>query len=152
MTNEFTSYWNTAQQYLTGGVCSSFRINPFTGQPMYLNRADGAYIYRIDGRRYVDFFMGHGASPLGHNRAEIIGALRQALDYGFFAEYDHPLTLELAKKIGAHIPCAERVRFVNSGSEATLLAIRLARGLRGVQLITSDDHAGLRAARRADRV
>lgn len=139
MSDLLTSYWNDARQYLTGGVSSSFRINPFTGSPMYLSRADGAYIYGVDGSRYIDFFMGHGACTLGHNRPEIIQALQDVLQYGFFAEYDHPLTLELAKKIVSHIPCAERVRFVNSGSEATLLAIRLARGYTGRQKIVRMD-------------
>lgn len=96
MTDMFTSYWQTTQRYLTGGICSSFRLNPFTGRPMYLNRADGADIYGIAGRRYLDFFMGHGTCPLGHNRPEIIEALRSVLDYGFFAGYHHPLTLGLA--------------------------------------------------------
>lgn len=141
MSETFTSYWNEARQYLTGGVSSSFRINPFTGQPMYLRRAEGAYIDGVDGSRYIDFFMGHGACTLGHNRPEIIAALQDVLQYGFFAEYDHPLTLELAKKIVAHIPCAERVRFVNSGSEATLLAIRLARGYTGrKKIVRMDGH------------
>jgi glutamate-1-semialdehyde 2,1-aminomutase len=134
-----TPYWNDAQKYLVGGVSSSFRINPFTGQPMYLNRADGPYIYGIDGKKYVDFFMGHGACTLGHNRPEIKESMRKVLDIGFFAEFDHPLTVELAKKIVKHIPCAERVRYVNSGSEATLLSIRLARGYTGRQKIVRID-------------
>lgn len=139
MSDTFESYWAKAQQALVSGVSSSFRINPFTGQPMYLTKADGAFIYDLDGNRFTDFFMGHGACTLGHNRPEIIEALRRVLDYGFFAEYDHPLTLELAKKIVSHIPCAERVRFINSGSEATLLAIRLARGYTGRQKIVRID-------------
>ena len=139
MTLNNLSHWQEAQQYLPGGVSSSFRINPFTGQPMYVSKADGAYIYDLEGRRYLDFFMGHGACPLGHNRPEVIEALRRVPDYGFFAEYDHPLTLGLAKKIVQHIPSAERVRFVNSGSEATLLSIRLARGYTGRQKIVRID-------------
>jgi len=132
-------YWMGAQQYLTGGVSSSFRYNPFTGRPMYLSRAEGAYIYDLDGNRYLDFFMGHGACPLGHNRPEISAAMKQVFDIGFFAEYDHPLTLALAQKIVQHIPCAEQVRYVNSGSESTLLAIRLARGYTGRQKIVRVD-------------
>ncbi len=136
---EFTSYWQDARKYLTGGVSSSFRINPFTGTAMYLSRADGPHIFGIDGRQYVDFFMGHGACTLGHNRPEIRDALQKVLDIGFFAEFDHPLTAQLAKKIVEHIPCAEQVRYVNSGSEATLLAIRLARGYTGRQKIVRVD-------------
>jgi len=136
---DFASYWQEAQQVLVGGVSSSFRINPFTAQPMYLSRADGPFLYRVDGQKYIDFFMGHGACTLGHNRPEIREALQHVLDIGFFAEFDHPLTAELAQKIVEHIPCAERVRYVNSGSEATLLAFRLARGYTGRQKVVRID-------------
>jgi glutamate-1-semialdehyde 2,1-aminomutase len=134
-----TQYWHEAQKYLTGGVSSSFRYNPFTGQPMYLSKADGANIYDLEGRRYTDFFMGHGACTLGHNRPEISEAMKSVFDIGFFAEFDHPLTGQLAKKITQNIPSAERVRYVNSGSEATLLSIRLARGYTGRQKIVRVD-------------
>lgn len=134
-------FLRVAQQFLTGGVSSSFRINPYTGQPMYLSRADGPFIYDLDGRQFVDFFMGHGACPLGHNRPEIRAAIQEAIELGFFAEFDHPLTVELAKKIVEHIPCAERVRYVNSGSEGTLLAMRLARGYTGrSKIVRIDGH------------
>jgi glutamate-1-semialdehyde 2,1-aminomutase len=105
LTQEFTQYWKKAQKYLVGGVSSSFRINPFTGVPMYLSRADGPYIYSVDGKRYIDFFMGHGACTLGHNRPEIKAAMQKVFDLGFFAEFDHPLTTQLAEKIVEHIPC-----------------------------------------------
>ena len=127
------------QQYLVGGVSSSFRINPFTGKPMYLSQANGAHIYDLEGREYIDFFMGHGASPLGHNRPEIHQAIQKALELGFFAEFDHPLTGALAAKIHQHIPCADKVRYVNSGSEGTLLALRLARGFTGREKIVRID-------------
>ncbi len=139
LTQEYTKYWKKAQKYLVGGVSSSFRINPFTNVPMYLSHADGAYIYGVDGKRYIDFFMGHGACTLGHNRPEIKAAMQKVFDLGFFAEYDHPLTAELAEKIVEHIPCAESVRYVNSGSEATLLSLRLARGYTGKQKIVRID-------------
>ena len=135
------SFWSVAQQYLVGGVSSSFRINPYTAKPMYLSRADGPYIYGLDGRRYVDFFMGHGACTLGHNRPEIHAALLEVIEGGFFAEFDHPVSVELAKKIIEHVPCAERVRYVNSGSEGTLLALRLARGYtRRTKVVRIDGH------------
>lgn len=134
-------FWKEASQSLLNGVSSSFRINPYTGQPLYLTRADGAKIYDLEGQPFVDFFMGHGACTLGHNRPEIRQALMEAVDLGFFAEFDHPLTVELAKKIKEHIPCAERVRYVNSGSEGTLLALRLARGYTGrTKFVRIDGH------------
>ena len=95
---------------------------------MVLSRADGPYIYDLEGREYIDFFMGHGACTLGHNRSEIAEAIRSVTKLGFYAEFEHPWTAQLAEKICEHIPCAEKVRYVNSGSEGTLLALRLARG------------------------
>ncbi len=127
------------QKFLVGGVSSSFRVNPFSGKPMYLSRADGAHIYDLEGNEYIDFFMGHGASPLGYNRPEIRRAIEEALDLGFYAEFDNPLTGALAEKIHRHIPCAEKVRYVNSGSEGTLLALRLARGFTGREKIVRID-------------
>lgn len=135
---EFSKY---AQQYLVGGVSSSFRINPFTGQRMYISRADGPYIYDLDGKEYIDFFMGHGAVTLGHNRPEIKEAIRNVIDLGFYAEYDNPIVIELAKKIIEHVPCAERVRYVTSGTEGTLLSMRLARGYTGrSKIVRIDGH------------
>jgi glutamate-1-semialdehyde 2,1-aminomutase len=139
MNTSFDIYWTEAQKSLVGGVSSSFRYNPFTDKPMYLSKADGAFIYDLDGKQFTDFFMGHGACTLGHNRPEITEAMKKVFDIGFFAEFDHPLTLELAKKIVQHVPCAERVRYVNSGSEATLLSIRLARGYTGRNKIVRVD-------------
>ena len=130
-----------AEQYLVGGVSSSFRINPFTAQPMYVSKADGPCIYDLEGRQIIDFFMGHGAITLGHNRPEIREALERVLPLGFVAEFDHPLTWELAQKIIEHIPCAEKVRYVNSGSEGTLLAMRLVRGYTGrSKIVRIDGH------------
>jgi glutamate-1-semialdehyde 2,1-aminomutase len=141
MTLKQNEYLSTAQKSLVGGVSSSFRINPFTGQRMYLSRADGPYIYDLDGRQYVDFFMGHGACTLGHNRPEIREAIQNVTELGFFSEYDHPLVVELAQKIIEHIPCAELVRYVTSGSEGTLLAMRLARGYTGrSKIVRIDGH------------
>jgi glutamate-1-semialdehyde 2,1-aminomutase len=139
LTPEYSQYYKKAQKYLLGGVSSSCRINPFTGAPMYLNRADGAYIYGLDGRKYIDFSMGHGACTLGHNRPELKAALQKVFDLGFFAEFDHPLTTQLAEKIVEHLPCAESVRYVNSGSEASLLSMHLARGYTGKQKIVRID-------------
>jgi glutamate-1-semialdehyde 2,1-aminomutase len=128
-----------ASQYLVGGISSSFRANPYTTLPMYLDSADGAYIYDATGKKYVDYFMGHGAALLGHNRPEIKKAIVQILEKGFTAEFDNSMTVELAKRLTEIIPCAERVRFTNSGSEATSLAMRLARGVTGKEKIMRID-------------
>lgn len=139
MNSKQQKFYKYAQQYLVGGVSSSFRINPFTGQRMYLSRADGPRIYDMDGKEYIDFFMGHGAVTLGHNRPEIKEAVRNVIEAGFYAEYDTTIVIELAKKIVEHIPCAEKVRYVTSGTEATLLSMRLARGYTGRNKIVRID-------------
>ena len=139
MTSKQQEFYKYAQQYLVGGMSSSFRINPFTGQRMYLSRADGPRIYDLDGKEYIDFFMGHGAVTLGHNRPEIKEAVCNAIEAGFYAEFDTTIVVELAKKIVEHIPCAEKVRYVTSGSEGTLLSMRLARGYTGRNKIVRID-------------
>ena len=132
---------DSAQNYLVGGISSSFRINPFTGKSLYLNRANGPFIYDLDGREYIDFFMGHGACPLGHNRSEIKVLLDEILKGGFYGEYEHPYAMELARKIVEHVPSAEKVRYVNSGTEGTMLALRLARGYTGrSKIVRIDGH------------
>lgn len=134
-----TEYHNYAKQYLVGGISSSFRVNPFTGKSLYITRADGPFIYDLDGKPYIDFFMGHGACTLGHNRPEIKQTILDILEAGFYAEYENPISIELAKKIVEHIPCAERVRYTTSGTEATMLAMRLARGYTGKDKIVRID-------------
>lgn len=116
------------KQYLIGGMSSSFRENPYTNLPMYLSKAEGAYLYDVTGKQYLDYFMGHGAVLLGHKRPEIEKAIQKVFETGVLAEFDSAMTIELAKMITEIIPCAERVRYTNSGSESTLLAMRLARG------------------------
>ena len=130
-----------SEKHLVGGVSSNFRFNPFTGEPMYPEKADGAQFYDIEGKRYIDYFMGHGAVLLGYNHPDVRQALLDVIDYGFFAEFDNRLTADLAARIAEIIPCAEQVRFTNSGSEATLLALRLARGYTGREkVIRMDGH------------
>jgi len=129
------------KEYLVAGVSSLFRKNPFTGLPMYLSKADGAYIWDISGKKYLDHFMGHGAMLLGHNIPEIEEAMKAVFDTGFYAEFDSDMNIECAKMITEIVPCAERVLFTNSGSESTQLAMRLARGYTGKKkIIRIDGH------------
>lgn len=117
-----------ADRYLTGGISSRFRANYFTGIPMYIKNADGSRFTDITGKEYIDFFMAHGAVLLGHNRPEISKAISDVLTKGFYAGYDSALTIEFSRKITEAVPAAERIRFVNSGTEGTLLTLRLVRG------------------------
>jgi len=130
-----------ASKYLTGGMSSSFRANHFSGIPMYVDKARGPKFRDISGKEYIDFFMCHGAVLLGHDRKEINDAIIKSLKRGYFAGFDSEETLEFSKKIIDIIPCAEQLRFVNSGSEGTLLALRLARGYTGKdKIIRIDGH------------
>ncbi len=126
-------------EILVGGVSSNFRINPFTGQKMYLEKASGSKIYTTDGKEYLDFFMGHGAVLLGHGLPEIHEAVKKVFQRGFYAEFDSEDNLRLAEQISKHIPCAEAVRYTNSGTEATLLLFRLVRAFTRRNLVIRID-------------
>jgi len=142
MTKKTLNEWQReASVFITGGMSSSFRANHFTGIPMYAAKADGARFTDLAGKEYIDFFMCHGAVLLGHNRPEIKQALIHALEKGFFAGMDSPETVIFAEKVCREVPAAEEIRFVNSGSEGTLLALRLARGYTGKdKIIRIDGH------------
>ncbi len=130
-----------AARYITGGMSSSFRANQFTGVPMYVVHADGPRFVDYAGKEYIDFFLCHGAVLLGHNRPEIRQAIAASLGKGYYAGYDSMETIELARKICEAVPCAQTIRFVNSGTEGTLLALRLARGFTGRdKIIRMDGH------------
>lgn len=142
MTKKTLNEWQReASVYITGGMSSSFRANQFTGVPMYAEKADGARFTDLTGKEYIDFFMCHGAVLLGHNCPEVKRALIHAIEKGFFAGMDSPETVTFAEKLCRAVPAAEEIRFVNSGSEGTLLALRLARGYTGKdKIIRIDGH------------
>jgi glutamate-1-semialdehyde 2,1-aminomutase len=120
---------SNARQYLPGGVGASARYNPALGTALYVSRGEGARIWDVDGRSYLDFNLSHGATFLGHHHPGTTAAVREALDRGAICGYDSPSHTEFAKLLCETVPAAERVRFCNSGSEATLTAIRLARAV-----------------------
>jgi glutamate-1-semialdehyde 2,1-aminomutase len=99
--------------------------------PVYIERASGAYKRDVDGRRFIDYGMGNAALLLGHAPPEVIAAIHAALDAGYHFGNDHPLQIEWARLIQSLVPSAERIRFVNSGSEGSMLALRLARAFTG---------------------
>lgn len=120
-----------ASQYLTGGMSSSFRANQFTGVPFYATHARGPRIWDVTGKEYIDFFLCHGAVLLGHDEPAVRTAVQRSAEKGFYAGVDTVETIDLARKICELVPAAETIRFVNSGTEGTLLALRLARGVTG---------------------
>lgn len=116
---------------LPAGVSASARLNSALGHPLYVSRGDGCRIYDVDGRPYIDFNLSHGATFLGHNHPTTRAAIEQALTMGVVCAYETEHHAALAEAIRATVPSAERVRFANTGSEATLIAIRLARAVTG---------------------
>jgi len=112
---------------LVGGVSSAFRINPFTGRHLSVRRAYGAFIETVEGKTYLDMFMAHGSTVLGHGSPDVIQAVRESLDDGVVIGYETGLSEVVAKRLTEIIPSAEAIRFTASGSEAVASAMRLAR-------------------------
>ena len=121
----------SAVEVLAGGVSASARINPALGRPLMVPRADGAHLYDLDGRSFLDFHMGFGSTLLGHNHPAVRRAIEEALAMGIAAGAETIYQGQLARRLVELIPAAEQVRFANSGSEATQVAIRLARACTG---------------------
>jgi len=114
----------------SGITHDSRRIDPY---PIYVTRAQGPRKWDADGHDYVDYIGGHGSLLLGHNDPDVTAAIQQQLALGTHYGASHALEVAWAGLIQKLIPCAERVRFTSSGTEATLLALRLARSFTGRQ-------------------
>lgn len=127
--------FNRAKNSFIGGVGAAGRYVPALGLPLYLSRADGSKLYDIDGNEYIDYHGSSGATFIGYNNRAIKRAIEQVLEVGYFCNYETEQHEALAKKICEVIPSAERVRFANSGTEATLAAVRLARAYTGKEKI-----------------
>jgi len=104
------------------------RMQPF---PLYVDHADGAYKWDVDGHRYVDYWMGHGALLLGHNPRPVADAVREQALRGTHYGACHEKEVEWGEWVCRLVPSAERVRFTASGTEATHMAVRLARAFTG---------------------
>jgi glutamate-1-semialdehyde 2,1-aminomutase len=121
-----------AQKILPGGVNSPVRaFRAVGGQPLFIERGQGAYLYDVDGNRYVDYVMSWGPLILGHAHPRVVSALEKAVAKGTSYGAPSPLEVELARMVTELMPNIEVVRFVNSGTEATMSALRLARAFTG---------------------
>ena len=136
------AYWKEAQKYLVGGVNSPVRsFQGVGGRPFFVDRGKGAYLWDVQGRRYLDFVGSWGALILGHRPPEVIEAAERALEKGTTFGTPTPAEGELAREIVEAIPSIEQVRFVSSGTEAVMSAVRLARGATGRSKILKFDGA-----------
>ena len=113
---------------LPGGVSSPVRaFRAVGGSPLFIERGEGAYVVDVDGNRYVDYVLSWGPLVLGHAHPRVVAALERALRDGTSFGAPSPLELQLARLIREAMPSVELVRFVSSGTEATMSALRLAR-------------------------
>jgi glutamate-1-semialdehyde 2,1-aminomutase len=118
-----------ALELLPSGIAHDARhVDPYG---IYIARAQGPHKWDVDGNRYVDYFGGHGALILGHGHPTVAAAIAEAASDGSQFGASHPREILWAKAIQRLIPSAERVRFTSSGTEATLMGIRLARAFTG---------------------
>lgn len=125
-----------AQKSIPGGVNSPARaFGAVGGTPIVMDRADGAYLFDIDGNQFVDYIGSWGPHILGHRHPAVIDAVISALGKGTSFGAPCELETELAELVIEAVPSIERVRMVNSGTEATMSAIRVARGFTGRNLL-----------------
>jgi glutamate-1-semialdehyde 2,1-aminomutase len=123
---------------IPGGVNSSIRaFAAVGGRPYLVARAEGPFVYDVEGRRYVDLVQSYGAVILGHAHPAVTRALATAAADGTSYGAPTPREMKLAETIGERVPSCERVRLMNSGTEATSTAVRLARGFTGRDRIVS---------------
>ena len=129
-----------AQQHIPGGVNSPVRACKSVGcDPRFITKAAGSKIYDADGNEYIDFICSWGPMILGHNYPAIMDAIKQAMESGTSFGAPCPLEVELAKLVTDAVPSIDKVRFVSSGTEATMSAVRLARGYTGKNVIIKFD-------------
>jgi glutamate-1-semialdehyde 2,1-aminomutase len=121
--------FDEALRYLPGGVNSPVRaFRAVGGTPFFAQRAHGARVEDVDGNSYIDYVCTWGPSILGHAHPAVIAAVKEAADRGTSLGIPHPLEVEMARKICEWVPSVQKVRMTNSGTEATMSAVRLARG------------------------
>lgn len=121
-----------AQRYIPGGVNSPVRaFGSVGGTPRFIERAEGPYLFDIDGNRYIDYVMSWGPMILGHAHPDVVRAIAEQVAKGTSYGAPTELETELAQLVCNLVPSVEMVRFVNSGTEATMSALRLARAYTG---------------------
>src|SRR5438034_9992400 len=118
-----------ALKYIPGGVNSPVRaFRAVGGEPFFVNKAKGARVWDVDGDEYVDYVCTWGPAILGHAHPRIIKAVQQAAEHGTSFGIPNPFEVTMAKLVCSAVPSVQKVRLCNSGTEACMSAIRLARG------------------------
>ncbi len=129
LSRKSVSMYDQAQEVIPGGVNSPVRaFNGVGGIPLFIKRAEGAYLFDVDGKSYIDYLGSWGPMILGHNHPTIRNAVIKAAEHGLSFGAPTELEVRMAQLVTKLIPSIDKVRMVNSGTEATMSAIRLARG------------------------
>ena len=132
MTNRSEQCFAEAERHLVGGVNSAVRaFRSVGGTPVFMRRGEGAWIEDVDGRQYVDYVLSYGPLAIGHAHPEVVRAIGETAARGTSFGAPTELETELAVLVGELMPGIERIRMVNSGTEACMSAVRLARGYTG---------------------
>ncbi len=139
-TDQSHTLFAKAQQLIPGGVNSPVRACKSVGcEPLFVKKAAGSKIYDVDGNEFLDFVCSWGPMILGHNHPAVVEAIEKTLQDGTSFGAPCPLEIELAELVINALPSVEKVRFVSSGTEATMSAIRLARGYTGRKVVVKFD-------------
>ena len=121
-----------AQTHIPGGVNSPVRaFKAVGGTPRFMARSDGAYIFDADGNKYIDYVLSWGPMIMGHNHQRVRDAVVKTAQDGLSFGCPTEIEIELAERLCSLVPSLEQVRMTSSGTEATMSAIRLARGATG---------------------
>ena len=140
MTGTNQDWFDRALRVIPGGVDSPVRsFRSVGGTPYTVERGEGAYVVDVEGRRYLDFVQSYGASLLGHAHPAVVSALTEAVALGTTFGAPTPGEVRLAELLCARVPGLEQVRFVSSGTEAVMSAVRLARGATGRSRVVKFD-------------
>ena len=132
-TKKSRAYFNKVKKVLPAGVESNVKF--FEPYPFYVRRAKGAYIFDLDGNKIIDYALGYGPMILGHNHPAVIKAAKDQIDKGTLYGASHDLSIDYIKMIQKAMPSIEMFRFANSGTEATMHPLRVARAFTGKEKI-----------------
>jgi len=149
-TSRSRALYDRARKVLPAGVSYSIRF--FEPYPFYTARASGSKLYDVDGNEYIDFWLGHTALILGHSPPVVVKAVQEQLVRGTHYGTEHELEIALAEQVVKMIPSVEMMRFTNSGTEANMYAVRLARAYTGRNKIAKFEggwHGGYDALQKA---
>ena len=125
--------FEAAKKLMPGGVSSPVRaISPY---PFYVSRAEGPFLWTVDGQKLIDYCLAYGPMILGHRHPAVMSRVAEQLEQGWLYGTPSELEVDLAERIVGHYPGIDMLRFVNTGTEATMAALRIARGYTGKERI-----------------